>query len=135
YIMDLAPLEELTAEVRAKDVHLCTVKPATAFTPRVPAMAAGDSNFKGTNPPVAATIYYHLKDVAPGPVTITVVGGDGKPLAKLTGPKEAGLHRVMWNLRPEGEKTELVKPGEYTATLRVADKSWTTKIRVEEPEK
>src|SRR5262249_1656987 len=31
YVMDVAPLEELTAAVLKQDTHLCVVKPATAF--------------------------------------------------------------------------------------------------------
>jgi photosystem II stability/assembly factor-like uncharacterized protein len=135
YVMDLAPLEELTAEVRATDVHLCAVKPAIAFVLREPEKAAGAREYRAPNPDFGATIYYHLKVPAAGPVTVQIVDDEGKILTKLSGSKEAGLNRVQWNLRPDGEKKDLVSPGQYQAFLMVGGKMWTTKVRVEAPAK
>jgi hypothetical protein len=77
----------------------------------------------GPNPPEGAIIDYYLKSAASGPVTLTIVGADGKmvrqyssddtvfrpdpatisippywfrPLSPLS--KDAGMHRVTWDL-------------------------------------
>ena len=69
YVMDIAPLEEMTTKVAASDVYLFDVKPATAFMSRprdTPAAPAGVMrNLHAPNPPFGATIYYQLKRPPP----------------------------------------------------------------------
>src|SRR5262249_51544534 len=66
---------------------------------------------------------------------VTVTNGTAKPVAVLTGTKSPGLHRVVWGLRPDGEKDKLAEPGEYTLTLKAGDVTLTKKGRVEAAEK
>jgi hypothetical protein len=44
-------------------------------------------------------ISYWLRDAPPGGATVTVEGNSGEQIARLEGPAEAGLNRVLWNMR------------------------------------
>jgi photosystem II stability/assembly factor-like uncharacterized protein len=128
YIIDIAPLEEMTAKALAADAHLCAVRPAVAFQVK---MDTKTTTYLGTNPPYGARVSYHLKEASKEPVTVFVLAKDGKTLATLPGKQKAGLHQVVWNLR-EGDT--LAAPGEYVVRLQVGDRSWTTTVRVEAEE-
>ena len=55
-------------------------------------------------------------------------------VARLTGSKEAGLQKVVWNLRGMEEDAPLVEPGDYTVTLKVGEQTLTKKLTVEKPQ-
>jgi photosystem II stability/assembly factor-like uncharacterized protein len=126
YVIDIAPLEQVTPQILADDTHLFAVRPALAF--QVTPDDGKTTGYRAPNPPYGAVIYYHLKETAKEPVTVFVLTKDGKTLATLQGAQKAGLHHVVWNLRA-GE--DLAAAGEYTVRLQVGDRSWTTKMRVE----
>jgi photosystem II stability/assembly factor-like uncharacterized protein len=134
YVMDLAPLEQLTPEALAAPAHLCDVKPATLYRFRGPHGLDGAKLYAAPNPPFGALVYYHLAAKAEGPVAVTIRDARGRSLASLTGEREAGLHRLVWPLRatPEGESGEgvPVPPGEYIAELRVGGRVLTRRFQV-----
>jgi photosystem II stability/assembly factor-like uncharacterized protein len=116
---DYTPLRHLTPDM--------LVREATLFPPRktylyeedtsVPAPA---DNSAMPNPPFGALITYYLPEGLAGgvKVVLTVTDEDGKTLRQLNGPTAAGLHRVSWDLRPEGGAASgLVKPGKYKVSL------------------
>ena len=137
YVLDVAPLEEMTAKVMANDVYLFDVKPATAFSKKMrdtPVAPTGVTrHYTAPNPPFGATIYYQLKKAVATAPTLTITNRDKKEIAKLTGSKEAGLHHVLWDLRGSEEDPRLVEPGEYTLTLKVGEQTLTRKLTVEKP--
>jgi len=123
---DISPLRELTAGTTGEQTHL--FRPAAAFrlrknlsrdTPLPPETPAGK------NPPSGAIIYYSLKSVAAGEVTIEILDASGKQVqrASSNGPaskvddtqpfptywfkpsvpitRNTGLNRFVWNLRYE----------------------------------
>jgi len=124
---DVTPLRqiaELTAGLASADGFL--FKPQTAVrvrwnmntdTPLPP------DEPTAPNPPEGAIINYYLKSAASGPVTLEIVGADGKPVRKYSStdevftpdpatitvppywfrplhalPATAGMHRVTWDL-------------------------------------
>src|SRR5262249_4112003 len=122
---DLTPIREWAPAVKSK-LHLFAPPAATRWrTFEVP--AADFSKSTGDNPPYGAAITVNLPAKAKE-VTLEVLGPDGKQVAKLTSeekkkeaqedlgsysgreekkkplPKDAGLHRVAWDLRHEGAK-------------------------------
>jgi hypothetical protein len=132
WILDIAPLEELTAAVLAADAHLFEVKPAAAFRPRKPDKPTGTKDYKAPNPPFGAVIWYHLKAKPAQPVAVTITDPAGKKVvADLIGAKEAGLHRLVWDLRPAGDKDVLVAPGEYLVRLKAGGRELTKRLLVE----
>jgi photosystem II stability/assembly factor-like uncharacterized protein len=138
YVMDVAPLEEMSEKVRGGDAYLFDVKPAVAYRlkPREnPSAPAGVTRqFFAENPPFGATIYYHLTKPAADEPTVTVVNAEKHVVFKMNGPREAGLHQLRWNLRGTEEDPPLVEPGEYTVTLKVGEQTLTKKLTVEKPQ-
>jgi len=120
YVMDVAPLEELTDAVRKSSAHIFAVKPATLFEYRKSETPAPAGQYRAPNPPFGAAVSYYLRSAPPNPVTLTVQDSSGKVVATLPGAREAGYHRAVWNLRT-GDK--LVEPGEYEVTLTVDGKT------------
>jgi photosystem II stability/assembly factor-like uncharacterized protein len=133
YIIDIAPLEEMTAKVLQSDVHLFDVRPALAFKVRKGEAAKDGPVVLFPNPAYGASISIYLKDSLAQPATVTILDKDGRTLATLKAPTTRGLQQVVWDLRA-GEGGELVAPGEYTARLQIASQTWTKSIRVEAEE-
>jgi photosystem II stability/assembly factor-like uncharacterized protein len=141
WVMNVAPLQELTAEVRASAAHLFTVKAAVAVRPRGGRTWDASRTFLGSNPPFGARLYYYLKSAQfEGTSAPRVVISDslGKKIMELAIPAQggtrAGLHMLVWGLSSDLLGAELVPPGDYVATLQVAGKSYQQRIRVEAEE-
>ncbi|MDE0650505.1 MAG: sialidase family protein, partial [Gammaproteobacteria bacterium] len=125
YIMeDIAPLEGLTAEVLAANVHLFPVRRATSYNPYTP-QGWTPGVYVSPNPAAGALIRYYLGEdlpaatqVAaspeengdgaddgssgvPGQPKITILDEGGEVVRELTGPGAAGIQQVRWDLRIE----------------------------------
>jgi photosystem II stability/assembly factor-like uncharacterized protein len=138
YLMEVAPLQELTPKALAAAAYLCAVKPAVAYPPRRTRSWAGTRMFAGTNPPNGAVLYYHLGQPAVGPLVLRITNAAGKRVTemKLKGTA-AGLHRVVWDLSMPGAKQTppvarpRVSPGEYVATLQVGALTLQKRVRID----
>jgi hypothetical protein len=141
YVVDISPLQGLTAAALGEDVHLCDIEPRTQ---RVTGgignyQLLGDSHLFTPNEPNAVVVNYYLKAKAAGEVKLTVADPYGTVLAELTGQGDAGLNRVAWDMRPRrpgakpggfagsGGGPRLAPPGEYVVTLEAAGKTVTKK--------
>ncbi|MBX7105628.1 MAG: PDZ domain-containing protein, partial [Gemmataceae bacterium] len=100
WIMDITPLRQMKTE--------SLTAPATLYAPNTavragtePARGApyggGQKKYYGENPPAGAGIYYSLTKPAEK-VTLKVVDFEGKTIRELPAKKEAGLHKVQWDL-------------------------------------
>jgi hypothetical protein len=100
-IDDITPLQQLDEKALAADTHLFDVRPGTQWLNDISLSryAGGAKYFRGENPPPGTAISYYLKSAPSGDVKITISDVTGKVVRNLTGTKEAGLNRVMWNLR------------------------------------
>ncbi|HZY85396.1 MAG TPA: hypothetical protein VFE78_11235 [Gemmataceae bacterium] len=138
FVLDVAPLEEMTAAVLAAPAHLFDVKPATAFHNRGARGLRPGKNYLAPNPPFGAAIYYALRARPDGPLRLTVLDARGRVVAELPAASEPGLHRAQWGLRPGpagGADAEgFVPPGEYAVQLQAGGKVWTKRLRVEAEE-
>lgn len=72
WILDIAPLEELTDSVLAADAHLFQVKPAHQYRRRDTYGATGQQFFATPNPPYGAVITYYLRADQGKDVTLTI---------------------------------------------------------------
>jgi photosystem II stability/assembly factor-like uncharacterized protein len=136
YVLDVAPLEELTAAVRQKSAHLCEVRPVMAAQEDQGRGLTGGRSYVAANPPFGAFIYYMLRQPSTRPVKVVITDALGRGLAEMVGGKEAGLHRVVWNLRGGAgiglQGARLVPPGDYVARLYVGDQPiMVRKVRVD----
>jgi photosystem II stability/assembly factor-like uncharacterized protein len=96
---DISPLQQLSEEVLASNSHLFDIRPATEFIPNESGWFIGGREYAAPNPEFGAYINYYLKAAAKEDVRIRISDAAGKVVRELKGAKEAGLHRVAWDLR------------------------------------
>ena len=98
---DITPFEQMADSVAAEDLHLFDLRTATEWRIANRGGNTGHKLFLGPNPPNGALIGYSLK-TKPGArdrVRISISDKDGKPVRDIEGTKEAGINRVVWDLR------------------------------------
>jgi photosystem II stability/assembly factor-like uncharacterized protein len=139
YVIDLAPLEDLNSKILAEDAYLFEPQPVTVFQYRGSHGLTGAKAFAAPNPLFGATIHYYLKNAMTGPILITIKNELGQTVVNLNGGKEAGLHKVLWNLRvPATNGTDqpqpLVPHGEYSVQIKLGNRVLTRTLRVEAEE-
>jgi hypothetical protein len=141
YVLDdIRPLQELSAEVRARSAHLFPPRPVLGMNEMEGwADWGGTAVFRGENPPEGALFTYWIKAYTGEPAKISIKSAGGVPVANLTGSNGPGLHRLNWNLKPTkdllteygGQGALFVPPGEYTVTLTHGDAKDERKLKVD----
>jgi photosystem II stability/assembly factor-like uncharacterized protein len=150
---DATPLQEINDQVVTESAFLFSMRPALRFDGgggRGGGVGQGGNKpFAGPNPPFGAAITYYLKDS--GAAKVEVLDAAGKTVRDLGPmPQEAGLNRVVWDLRYQGPHTRsvggadaggqggfgfpargpLVLPGKYTVRLTAGGKTLTRELEV-----
>jgi hypothetical protein len=92
FVLDIAPLQELSARVLAAPVHLFDVKPATLWRPR-PARPTPVRSYVAPNPPEGALLSYALKVKAAPALRLAVVDSAGRAVVELPTPPGPGCTR------------------------------------------
>jgi photosystem II stability/assembly factor-like uncharacterized protein len=101
FIADITHLQELSAAMLAKTLHLFAVEPRTAYGFR----AQGNYHLYGhayievPNEPDALVINYYMREKHEGGAQVTISDIKGEAIAQLKGTSEAGLNRAVWNMR------------------------------------
>ncbi len=112
WIVDIAPLEQLTSQVLAEGAHL--FQPTTAYEygdAPAPGEGEGQKVFEGQSAPYGAEIVYRLTSGEPrSRVQLVVTDVQGDTLQKLQGPGGPGLHRVTWDFRGKQPPPEPLGP-------------------------
>ena len=148
---DLSPLERASENILTSEIHLFDVAPATHFRLYGRKGNTGHKWFAAPNPPYGAVINYYVKDKPKDDVKVTITDKSGAVIRDLKGPKEAGLSRIVWDLRsnppvppPEGQgegggggffgtpRGPRVQPGTYAIKIAVADKTANGSVTVQE---
>ena len=140
---DITPLQQLTPEVMSQDAALFDLRPTVAYLndQQRGEQVGGQKVFIGENGPRGALINYYLRAASTGDVQISIADGTGKVVRTLTGPKSAGINRVLWNLSTapnptagggggRGGGVAPVEPGTYMVTLSAAGKTITKPLVV-----
>ena len=143
---DISPLQQLTSQVAAASSHLFQVsRPAIQFIPNENSWFLGGRTFHAANPEFGAYLHYHLASSGDS-VTLRVRDASGSVLREIRGPGEAGLHRVVWDLRGEpagpmgtglasqlsfGQRGPFVIPGTYQVALSGRGAEQTTPVVVQ----
>jgi photosystem II stability/assembly factor-like uncharacterized protein len=101
---DVTPLQQLSAEVRAKAIHLFSPRPAYRFraVERRDLAPAGTS--VGQNPPYGASVNLWLRDAPKGRVEVSILDERGHVVRTESRPGRAGLNRHWWDLRYEATR-------------------------------
>jgi hypothetical protein len=97
---DITPLRQLTAAAEAAPAQLFAPREAWRFRMRPTPMSQPEDPGAGENPPYGATIHYRLGEDQPD-VSIEIADSGGDVVRTVAGDGDAGLHRVVWNLRNE----------------------------------
>jgi photosystem II stability/assembly factor-like uncharacterized protein len=136
YVMDAAPLQEMTPRALGADAYLFEMKPAAAFRKRTQ-QALGTRTYYGENPAYGASIYYYFAQALRHPPLLTVTDKDGAKVAEAKGFSERGLHKLNWRLNVKGTKADVYNPvaaGTYTVTLQAGQKKLSRTLNVEAEE-
>lgn len=86
----------------------------------------------------AVAIHYYLKKDMPEKVTVSITTLQGELIRKLEGTSQAGINKVVWDMRSMPSKANnqrphpgtMVKPGEYLVCLTVGDKTLTRPVLI-----
>lgn len=147
FITNITPLQELNAEILAKDVYLFDIKPATPWTIRRGLSFSGHRHFTADNEPYGIAINYYLKQDVDKKVSIKITDPYGEKVVSLSGKKKAGFNSVRWELRRPYTKEEraeatsrferfrmaqgkLMPPGDYIAILELDEMKLQKKFKI-----
>jgi hypothetical protein len=129
YAMDVRPIQQMTPELMAEDVHLFDAAPV-----ELP-QSGGFQGFGGGARPSVAVQYY-LKSAAT--VTIVIKDAAGNIVNDLEGTGDSGFNTATWDLTAAGGEQRgrgrrgppLVGAGTYTVELRAGSHSAESTIEV-----
>lgn len=143
WVVDIAPIREMTPENLSQNVYLFAVKPKPIRRDGATGnyRLLGDMFPSTPNEPNGLLIYYFLKRDATQPISITVADSTGKVVRTLEGTQNAGINRVSSEGGGPGrgggggggrggQPRAAMPPGEYTVTLQMGEISFTQKTRV-----
>jgi len=103
YIADIKPLQEITPEVLARDVHLFAVEPKPRWVGQN-RRESSSSNFAGESEPAGLSISYLLKAKPKEGAKVQIYAGT-MLVNEIAGPTEIGLNTVVWNMTGRREMT------------------------------
>ncbi|HEY7328392.1 MAG TPA: hypothetical protein VH592_12160 [Gemmataceae bacterium] len=163
---DLTPLRRWKPEIKDREMFLFPASPAVRYRYHSP-LGERRPLGAGTNPPPGAILHYYLKNKPKSDVTLEIFDDKDRRVTLLSSKKEpeekpdpgdysddrykktvlpieAGLHRVVWDLRYEGaelikgakvdsgraKEGPLVNPGTFTLKLTAEGQTKTTKLQV-----
>lgn len=132
FVADITPLQQLTADALAEDLHLF------APEPKGPRIESGWGNYRlfghrqvvTRNEPNGLVIDVYRKE-AGDTLALTIADGTGAVVRTLEVPPDAGLHRIVWDFEDDDEAD--VPPGEYTATVDAFGRTQRQPVIVEPP--
>ena len=149
WVLNVMPLRQMKPDTLKAQATL--YRPATAIRwrrepTRGTPYGVGNHRFFGENPPAGAQLYYSLTKNAEK-VQLKIVDYAGQTVRDLPAKKEAGLHRITWDLgrsappqqggpgpgrgRGPGRAQNPAAPGMYRVILTVDGKELTQGLRVE----
>ncbi|HKM90650.1 MAG TPA: hypothetical protein VJX29_08545 [Candidatus Acidoferrales bacterium] len=137
---DASPLEELTAEVEAKEAYL--FPPRAAFGRHLlPSFDDwnGKAIYRGENPPEGALLTFYVKELNGEQARVKITNAEGQTVAKMKITPVPGLNRFNWDLKPSkdvlseygGEGAKFVRAGDYTVSLSYGKTTSTQKLHVD----
>lgn len=98
WIVDIAPLQQMTKTVAAMPAYLFAPRTATQWGEApINGNSTGNHLFEAPSPQYGADVWYRLTTAGRGQTRIVVQDAMGDTLQTLTGPGSVGVHRVSWN--------------------------------------
>jgi photosystem II stability/assembly factor-like uncharacterized protein len=107
---DITPLQELTEDVIASEVHLFTPRTAYRFLTRQRSQSQPEDPGAGTNPTYGASISFFLERVPEEGVQLEIHDEGGRFVQLLdTDLLRPGINRVHWDLEEEASNTPTLR--------------------------
>ncbi|HZD06486.1 MAG TPA: hypothetical protein VE173_16355, partial [Longimicrobiales bacterium] len=140
---DVTPLQAMTDEIMASDVHLFEPRDAVLWKSDITRSRSvtGDKNWTGESAPEGTALSFWLGRAPSGDVSLQILDIRTDEVVRDLEVEEAsqGMNRIQWDLRanPEEEDDRFgpeVDPGLYGVRLTVAGQEYTTTVRVLEDE-
>jgi hypothetical protein len=125
WVMDVAPLEQLSSKVLAADAHLFEVRPVALVRkqdrpePAAKAPPIPKGAFTAPNPPAGITVHFLTAPRVAGKVAVTCKDPTGKQTGLYLGKDAPGLDSVVFDVKEPGEYTISLKAGEVVQTKKV----------------
>jgi hypothetical protein len=117
---DLSPIQQLTAEVAARDVHLFALRQAWRYKLNEGGWGLLPDPIAGANPAYGAEINYWLGKEPADSVGIIILDAAGVTVRTLKGGKTVGVNRLMWDLnRDETTEVKLRTPPLHAPEIQV----------------
>lgn len=112
WIVDIAPLEQLTDSVRNRAVALFAPKTSFQYGQQtVEGQSTGHQVFQAPSPAYGADIWYRLTSGARTDQTRIVISDvSGDTIRTLTGSGGPGLHKVTWDFRGRAPRRPSLSP-------------------------
>jgi hypothetical protein len=158
YLLDDAAPLQLIGKAVQSDAYLFPIRPAIRWAGGSGMFRSNERDWIAPNPPAGAWVTVYLKSAPKTPVTVTISDKAGKPVRTLRARGEAGVNRIVWNLRhdlpgapaagasgggpgalasapPAGGRGgapqgPAVVPGEYTVRVEAAGQTLSDTVRV-----
>ncbi|HVL67051.1 MAG TPA: hypothetical protein VM364_07290 [Vicinamibacterales bacterium] len=137
FIGDITHLQELSPAVVARRLHVFAVEPRAAYQFRALGNyhLYGDAFIRVPNEPDALVVNYFVRETTAAGAQVRVLDAAGREIAEMRGPAEAGLNRVLWNMRASGGGQgrgggPLMPVGEYRIVVRVGDDEQTVAAQI-----
>ena len=150
WVTNVAPLQEMSEAVLAKDVHLFATDPGVqriTWSFGSNDYLFGQKHIVTRNEPAGMAIRYYLKSASATRPAITVTNAVGQQVARLQGTANAGINTVMWSMRAGGGRgrgaggggaapgganplDQWMPLGDYTVTLEVGTTKLTQPARI-----
>ena len=123
---DITPIQQMSDEVLASSVHLFEPRSAYRFLSREGRSSQPGDPAAGENPDAGASINFFLGAGADGGATVSIETEAGELVRTLpVGGTNAGLNRVMWNLRHEASSSPRLRtPALEHPHVDVGDAGW-----------
>ena len=136
WVADVRPLRQLTEGAMSAPAYLYESGPAILWQRQTTRGSSGLRRFVGENPPSGVQIYYSLAKKADN-LSLVIEDMAGNTLRELSTANDAGLHRVIWDLRTIGNNQRgrrgrgaLARTGTYRVVLTVGGERYSHTVEV-----
>jgi len=151
WVVDCAPLQELTSAVVKKDLHLFAPKEAVQWIRNQGGGRYGARRYRAKPEAPGALISYWLgrKPGEDEDVSVEIRSADGKPVATVKASKHVGINQVVWPFSRAsergrggrgrgrggrggrgGSRSAPLGPGTYRVTVSMGDRSLSAPLQV-----
>ncbi len=142
WAVDVTPLRQMSGKAMAADAHLFAPNDVVLWQRQHSRGTTGGARaYRADSADGGAAVYYRLAERARS-VRLEVRDAMGKTVATLEAPRDAGLHRVGWNLRIAGSEPSggggrfrfsrgrRAEPGTYVVELEVDGETFSRPLQV-----